>query len=382
MNTQQRINFGKSTALELKVLRNIQEINDIQKDWETLWDQCGSDAAFLSPNWITAWLKANPKAEPRFICIYSGDQLMAISPMVSEYSSLKFCTILKIASSTISQYQSLVLSDPQDQDIYTQMVVNFATSQNLADLICIEKVTLSDTLLKNNFYQSQSSADYSSVLDIEKDKKDIGVKRTILSKANKDSRSKQRKLSEFGEVKFQSEPLSHEDFEKTVGLLFQWKKDFLRDKGIYGEFYEQKENYDFLCNLDFNTAGLRCETLLVDGKPVTMGLSLAKGNTYYAFTSAYDPEFYSYSTGNVLFTYVVEWMEQNGLDQYDFMGNPEAYKERFSNAQIQLYDYTLPLTTKGNIAFRLMDMPLKQWSKKAFYSLPENTRKTLIKFRT
>ena len=75
-------------------------------------------------------------------------------------------------------------------------------------------------------------------------------------------------------------------------------------------------------------------------------------------------------------------MEQNGLDHYDFMGNPEAYKERFSNAKIPLYDYTLPLTTKGNIAFRLMDMPVKQWSKKAFYYLPANTRKTLIKLRS
>lgn len=381
MNTQQRINTKNSVQLEIKVLRNFNEIKNIRTDWQTLWEQCGDEAAFLSPNWILAWIEANPKTQPTFICVYSGNKLIAISPMVSEYSSLRLSTVLKIAGSDVSQYQSLVLCKENDDDFCTQLIINYARNEKLADLICIEKITPNENLLQNDFYQSNSSAGYSSVLDIEKDKQDIGVKRTILSKANKDARSKQRKLAEIGDVTFQSEPISREDFEKTVGLLFQWKKEFLRDKGIYGEFYEQKENYDFLCSLNYEENDLRCETLLVDGKPVTMGLSLAKGKTYYAFTSAYDPEFYNYSTGNVLFTFVVEWMEKNGLDHYDFMGNPEAYKERFSNVQIPLYEYTLPLTTKGKIAFRLMDMPVKQWSKKAFYILPENTRKTLIKLR-
>lgn len=381
MNTQQRINTKHSVQLEIKVLRDLHEILNLELDWNTLWEQCGAKAAFLSPNWILAWLQANPNVQPTFICVYSGTKLMALSPMVSEYSPLRLSSVLKIAGGAVSQYQSLVLCKPNDEDFCTQLIINYARTEKLADLICVEKITPNENLLQNDFYQSHSAAGYSSVLDIEKDKKDIGLKRTILSKANKDSRSKQKKLAELGEVEFQSEPLSREDFEKTVGLLFQWKKEFLRDKGIYGEFYEQKENYDFLCNLNYHAADLRCETLLVDGKPVTMGLSLVKGNTYYAFTSAYNPEFYSYSTGNVLFTYVVEWMEQNGLDHYDFMGNPEAYKERFSNVQIPLYEYTLPLTTKGRIAFRLMDMPLKQWSKKAFYILPENTRKSLIKLR-
>lgn len=382
MNIQRETDFGKSTAIETKVLCDIQEISAVRKDWENLWAQCDANAAFMSPNWIMAWISANPKIEPKFICIYSGEILIGISPLVSEYSSLKFCTILKIAGSAISQYQSLVLSKPADNEFCTQVVINCAYNKKLADLICIEKTAKNDNLLRNYFFQTESTAGYSSVLNIAEDKKDVGVKRTILSKANKDSRSKQRKLAEVGEVEFQSNPLSRKDFEQTVGLLFKWKKEFLRDKGIYGDFYEQKENYDFLCRLDFEEKGLRCETLLVDSKPVTMALSLAKGNTYYAFTSAYDPKFYNYSTGNILFTYVVDWMEQNGLDHYDFMGNPESYKERFSNEQIPLYEYTLPLTAKGKIAFRLMDMPVKQWSKKAFYILPAKTRKKLIKLRS
>ena len=62
---------------------------------------------------------------------------------------------------------------------------------------------------------------------------------------------------------------------------------------------------------------------------VAFELGLLDGGVYYALKGGYDPTYASFSPGNLLTYRMLEWVSEHG-QAYEFLGDAESYKLRFS----------------------------------------------------
>lgn len=71
---------------------------------------------------------------------------------------------------------------------------------------------------------------------------------------------------------------------------------------------------------------LRLYFLTVNGRRVAFAYCLLYRNRLYALKSGYDPEYYSYSPFNMLIYTMLQNGYERGMDEFDFLGEKEAWK--------------------------------------------------------
>jgi CelD/BcsL family acetyltransferase involved in cellulose biosynthesis len=69
--------------------------------------------------------------------------------------------------------------------------------------------------------------------------------------------------------------------------------------------------------------------LRVGTQRIAFELGLLDGGVYYALKAGYDPRYARFSPGNLLTLRMLEWVSRHGR-AYEFLGNAEPYKLRFS----------------------------------------------------
>jgi len=377
--------LAKSYSLE--VLNTITKIELIVEQWQRLYEsETEASKAFLSPAWIMPWLRVHKQATPYFVCIYHHGQLIAVAPLVIEKMFAGSVKCLRIAGSSLSQYQGLMLSGPSRDGEISKLILDHIVDQNPVHIVHLTNVPdKSDFSKISNTYTRQSNALYCSILDLKKDLQVRKNARSIVKRAKKEANRKIRKLSASGQLSFSILDKREYNFEELATIMFGWKQVWLKEKALYSGFYDQKNNHKFLSKLianDFNENNeIVIASIIYKDTPIAIAMGLVKSSTFHCYLTAHNPKFSDYSPGTILFSKILEWMKEFGLDRYDFLGYPEAYKTRFSNEKIDLMDIWLPLTFRGKLAMWAMQINMAQRIKTQFYKLPISIRKFILLLR-
>ena len=162
-------------------------------------------------------------------------------------------------------------------------------------------------------------------------------------------RTKRKRMSEFGEIRFETvtEPV---ELRRTLDTLWEQKKRIFAHKGIadifarpgYREFFA-----DFASNP--NTRHLAHVSRVEIGSDcAAANLAIVFGDCYYHVLSSYgDGELTRYGPGALHLRELLAYAIQRGLRLFDFTIGDEHYKREWSDLRLPLYDYSTAATLRG-----------------------------------
>jgi CelD/BcsL family acetyltransferase involved in cellulose biosynthesis len=111
------------------------------------------------------------------------------------------------------------------------------------------------------------------------------------------------------------------------------KREFLTDA--------MQQHLHNTAEIAFDHGWLQLSFFTLDGKKAAAYLSFRFTNRIWCYNSAWDWEFRDFSPGWVLLAYLIQWANENGIDEFDFMRGDEPYKYKFGATDRHIYRVTL-----------------------------------------
>lgn len=91
----------------------------------------------------------------------------------------------------------------------------------------------------------------------------------------------------------------------------------------------------------FDAGWLQLAFFTLDGNKAAAHLSFIYDNRIWCYNSAWDWAYRDYSPGWVLQAYLLEWANDNGIKEFDFMRGDEDYKYKFGGIDRHVHRVTL-----------------------------------------
>lgn len=150
--------------------------------------------------------------------------------------------------------------------------------------------------------------------------------------AKKQRRIKRKMEREVGDISFEFDDRSPDHF----ATLMSWKQRQYHETGrhnVLGPAWVQNMLRKLWESEDVSCKGY-LHTLTHEGRLVAAEYNLGNASTIHGWVPSYDPEFHSYSPGNMLQDFIIEGMEQYGLVFYDLGVSAGHYKKYYVDYQI------------------------------------------------
>lgn len=173
------------------------------------------------------------------------------------------------------------------------------------------------------------------------------------SETRRHDRMKQRRMSEFGEVRFVSatEP---EDIRRTLELLMAQKSRVFARNGIPNIFARPgcREFFFDLAQNPQTRSLVHVSRIEIGENWAATNLGVVFGERYYHVLSSYnyDLEFSRFGPGLLHLREIMAHAIGLGLLYFDFTIGDERYKLEWSEIHLNLYDYAVAATWRGWLA--------------------------------
>ncbi|WP_299877331.1 GNAT family N-acetyltransferase [uncultured Cocleimonas sp.] len=130
-------------SLSIRVIDTDSGFSDIQKDWDTLYDNCNAASIFSSWDWMHTWwevFKETLKSELFIVCLYDQDNLVGLAPfhIVSTFpkSWIQGKTLCFIGSGEekkdmiVTQFNDFIVADGYQDQMVDQMSYYLENASN------------------------------------------------------------------------------------------------------------------------------------------------------------------------------------------------------------------------------------------------------------
>lgn len=140
-----------------------------------------------------------------------------------------------------------------------------------------------------------------------------------------------RRLEEDFNVEF-TDCSESSNLNQEMNIFFDLHQKRWQSQGCSGVFLNQKVRHFHLdVAKSFSQKDqLGLFILKLSGVPAAALYGFRYNGKYYAYLSGFDPRFFSYSVGSLLFSYAIDNCIKNGFLEFDFMRGAEEYKDRWN----------------------------------------------------
>lgn len=306
-------------------------------EWNALLDQSATNTPFLRHEYLQAWWKLRgggewPKGELRLILAREAGELVGIAPLFQDDERL-----MLIGSIEISDFLD-VISSPDDLPEFLRGLLDFLFVSNSNDLKNLGMLDLynlpesSPTVALLQQEAAQRGWQFSSErlhpapyipLPGNFDEYLAGINK----KQRHEIRRKIRRIEEYGEsvrwyIVEDASSLSSET-EAFIALMAtdDAKAGFLTS--------EMRLQLHAIIQSAFSSGWLQLAFLEVDGEKAAGYINFDYDNRIWVYNSGLDRRFMTFSPGWVILGYLLQWANENGRSEFDFMRGNEEYKYRF-----------------------------------------------------
>ena len=312
---------------------------DLRTEWNALLEESVSHVPFLRHEYLQTWWNTRgggewPQAELALITARQDGRLAGIAPLFFTPDHDGRPSLMLLGSIEISDYLDLIVR-PGDLDAFVDGLLAFLNSAGLPgwdvlDLYNILDQSPSLAALERAAerhgldYRSQN-LQHSPYIPLP------GDWETYLAGIDKKQRHEiRRKMrrAESAEAPVRWRVTSdratlEEDIDAFLALMDQdpEKQAFLKQP--------MRATLRETVRCAFDEGCLQLSFLDVDGQPVAAYLSFDYLNRLWVYNSGFDRRFMEYSPGWVLLGYLLQWANQAGRAEFDFMRGDEEYKYRF-----------------------------------------------------
>ena len=198
----------------------------------------------------------------------------------------------------------------------------------------------------NILENGHSISAYSSTL--ENDWENFYDKR-IKKKRQGDSRRQLKRLSEMGDLVFDSDCVRTTK-QIVIGKMIEHKRNrYLQTKST--DFLYKKENRDFYYGItkieDTSSLKFHYSSLILNDDLISVHFGMVWNNKFYYLMPANDTKNYQFSSGRLLLEHLLKISCQKGFSIFDFTVGAEEYKKSWCDIEILLFDHISAKTFRG-----------------------------------
>jgi CelD/BcsL family acetyltransferase involved in cellulose biosynthesis len=321
--------------LRIEVIADFEQFNSIAAEWDELVDRAGVERVFLSHAWLRTWWEAfGGGKELHVVTVRMAEKLVGAAPMMRSGEWIYGVKIDSVASmyNPHTPRFDFVVAKGLNEVVYgaiwnhlchrtsCDMVVLRQIPDNSPTLPAVERLANADGWFSGQWITRPSpyielNCEYEEVLSRLK-----GGYRYNL-------RKRYERLGKIGPIDVEViTERQHVREAMEDGLRIEaaaWK-------GKEGTAIESdaavREFYVRLAERQAELGQLRLTFLRVGGKRISFNYVLCSQKKVYAVKIGYDPEYHSYSPGNMHLNLTLQDACAQGIREYDFLGVDDEWK--------------------------------------------------------
>ncbi|WP_409440049.1 GNAT family N-acetyltransferase [Psychromonas sp. GE-S-Ul-11] len=326
------------------VMTSWSEIKTLQANWNTLLEQSDADNIFLTWEWMESWQKTCPyETQLFFIVLKENNKPIAIAPFyIQPYRLLNTLTyqVLRFAGDQGigSEYSNFIVRKHDSVKLKTQLWQTLLLKQASFhwDLIWYTNVSTwtvgGQSLLKS---LAQVPELNTAARDVDFANTDLTLlSDQLLPALSKSLRTniKQTKgyLTKHG--KWQVTCCEDPNLLSTaLNKLFELHNLRWQKAGLKGSFQRRPEMASFyqdFAHKALQKGWLRLAELTCDGETQAVQIGYVYRDQFFALQEGFNPEFQK-GTGQVLRYHMMQQCIEEGLTDYDFLGQYTNHKRRW-----------------------------------------------------
>lgn len=301
----------------------------VRDEWERLADRTGA-VPFLRPGWIEAWWRAFGTGRLDVLREEADGRVRALLPVRHRHGAVSS------PSNSHSPGFGLLREDrAAGAALLSQLFDRHPAQVSLGFLNALEPSLEELTVAAETAgYRSlQRTLERSAFITVDGDWD--GYERSLDRNVRRELRRCRRRLEELGRVTLDVEhDTAHLDEALAVENL-GWKRTAgtsIVSAPRTTRFYTEMARWAAA------SGRLRLIFLRVDGRPVAFHLAIEEDRTYFPLKGSFDPQFRAQSPGHLLIYATLERAFAVGLRRYEFLGDCDPYKLRWTN---EAYDRVL-----------------------------------------
>ncbi len=323
--------------MEFKLITTLTGFDELAGEWNGLLGRSVSNSPFLRHEYLRAWWLLLGGGEWRsgelaVVCAYLEGELVAIAPLFSTQNRDKEPALMLLGSIEISDFLDLIAPEEYLPAFAAGLLeqLNGMSAWKAIDLYNIPQDSATITALQSagarRGWQSELTrlqpapyiplpGDFDAYL--------AGIEK----KQRHEIRRKMRRASESDQAVrwyiVEDEGSLDGEMEAFLDLMAQdeEKAAFLTDV--------MRTQMKTAVHAAFREGWLQLAFLEVDGRKACGYLNFDYDNRVWVYNSGLDFEFGSLSPGWVLLGHLLQWANENGREEFDFMRGGEDYKYRF-----------------------------------------------------
>lgn len=312
--------------------------DELEAEWNDLLERSISHVPFLRHEYQRGWWSTRgggewPEADLTLVTARQDGRLVGVAPLFRAAARQDGPSLLLVGSIEISDYLDFV-APPGDLEPFTSGLLPFllekVPSWQTLDLYNIldsspTLAALEKAAGQNRLSYRVEKLQHSPYIPLP------GDWETYLSQIDKkqrhEIRRKMRRAEESGrkvEWGLTEDPARLEaDLEDFLALM---RQDPEKDAFLTPPM---TEHFCQIIRCAFQAGCLHFSYLKIDGQKAAAHLSFDYLNRIWAYNSGVSKEFNELSPGWVLLGYELQWANEHGYSEYDFMRGDEEYKYRF-----------------------------------------------------
>lgn len=343
----------------IEIVRNINEFESLESDWNSLLEKSGLGNIFLSFDWLFTWWKHCGRSGALLIIIVKeNNTLLGIAPLM--LMNVLGVRQLRFIGRGISDYEDIITSgDKEERERIIRSIFNKLSELKEWDIFRLERLkqnsphyaALMNIRMDNFCIYSEKHFDGAPYLETSCDRQLYysGLSKKFLAD------TKRQKLRLFKDAKGAPvEKISDRDeLEKLLEELIafhisrrksQDSKSMFEDLAVRGFLKEATLKFFEEGILDFSV-------IRNNGTIAAMHLGFIYQNKFFYYLPVYNEDFQKYSIGRLLLAELIERSFNEGISEFDFMIGEEKYKDDWNPKIEPLYRLNIyPRTMRGIVA--------------------------------
>ena len=351
------------TMIKIEAITCRKDLPSVKDRWDNLSHRCCNTVPYLTYEWYSSALETIDRdKEPLLIFFRQNNEDVGLAPFVyirkqgplhplhriglinnpyTPYQGILYAVEFKVIFTSLMEFMRqrfgnwfvLDLDEMRLTPHELQNIDELSTQRNLFLYQKEEKAGSRYLLLKNTFEENFKS---------------------LTKHTQKEFKRKIKRISRLGKISLER-VLGHDQIDHHLEIFFNMYTRTWKGAEPHPEFYYQ------MCH-EFEKRGqLHFHALTLNDRPVAYLISVMSGDTMYGIKTTYNPFFYAYSPGVLLFYKVIEDMfNTTGIREFDIGRGEEQFKHEWTSLihdQLSLYLYPSSLPWKIITSFRYELLP-------------------------
>lgn len=371
----------RSEAPRVVFHRDAADLAELEPAWSRLAESTDGPVFFQSFAWICHIAKVRLEKTPKSwrLCLatlWRADDLVGVWPLSLQKAG--FCWIVKCLDDPFGQFAGLLLDPDENPMTGIDAVIRELKAEGVAAGLQIERV-IEGSALHHQLAAAGASvafSDQSVYLDFHPFERFEDYQKSVNAKTRKNLRNAANRLTRDHQF-FHEVTSEQTDIAAIIREAFEGRLVWMQDNAKTAPAFRDpafRPVLDLLMDSPVKTQ-LLAFRLKTAKETISVQWGFLHQNRYYAFISARNPAFDSYSPGRIHLGKVLESCFRRRIEVVELMAPASDYKLNWTKSCRRIDDFGLPFTPGGYLYLEVWRRHGRAMAKRLYNSLPDSLRR-------